>query len=168
MTPLRVAEKLWDWVVLERGIVKFTASTKQLWTTRLGIAHNTIQSSLSLSLSLSSFHPFSSSPSFSHLVFPLLRSTYIWDPLICRNVLAHDVTTNIISCRPPWAVIYDTADWNPTCELVPGVFQRDACPCIYHIWWCQLNLPFWSTLTSLLVHCTPPDVFMCTCECWWH
>lgn len=99
MTPLHVAKKLRGWIVLERGIVKFTASTKQLWTTRLGIAHNTIQSSLSLPLSLSSY-PFSSSPSCSPLVSPLLRSTYIWDPLTCRNVLAHDVTTNI-SCRSP-------------------------------------------------------------------
>ncbi len=103
MTPLHVAETLRGWIVLERGIVKFIASTKQLWTTRLGIAHNTIQSSLSLSLSLSlsPSYPFSSSPSCSPLVSPLLRFTYIWDPLTCRNVLAHDVTTNIISCRSP-------------------------------------------------------------------
>lgn len=55
MTPLHVAEKLPGWIVLERGTVKFTASTKQLWTTRLGIAHNTIQSSLSLSCLLTLF-----------------------------------------------------------------------------------------------------------------
>ncbi len=132
MTPLHVAETLRGWIVLERGIVKFIASTKQLWTTRLGIAQSRALSlslslslflSLSLSLSLSPSYPFSSSPSCSPLVSPLLRFTYIWDPLTCRNVLAHDVTTNIISCRSPWAVIYDTADWIPTCELEPGVFH---------------------------------------------
>ncbi len=143
MTPLHVAEKLQGWIVLERGIVKFTASTKQLWTTRLGTAHNTIQSSLSLTLSLSLLpsYPFSSSPSCSPLVSPPLIYLYLGSLDLqecsgswCYN--KHHLLQIVLSCNL-WHSRLNPNLWTGSWSV-----SRDACSCICHILWCLRNVLF--------------------------